>query len=273
MSEAPSVRAVIADDEPTAREAIRTLLADVPEVDLVAEAENGIEAVRAIRKEQPDLLLLDVQMPDQDGFGVLQELGDEVPPVVVFVTAHDEHALRAFEVHAVDYLLKPFGRARFRLALDRALAALAAQNAMGLRRTYEALIQGQRTTVANGGELMDGSAEGSTRPVRLGVRIGNRIVVVELDTIDWVEADGDHVRLHVGSEIHLVSRSLRKLATLLDPERFVQIHRSVIVQIDRVRELRREPDGSGVVVLKSGVQLRVARGRWEDVERSLGLAR
>lgn len=272
MSGSRRVTAVVVDDEPAAREVLRSFLAQSPVIDVLGEADNGNDAVELVSREMPDLLFLDIQMPDRDGFGVLEALGDAVPRGVVFVTAHDEHALRAFEVHAVDYLLKPFGPARFQKALGRALDALAAHDALGMRRTYEALVEGHRRGAGSPGELMDQGEGVAGRPRRIGVRIGSRIVLVELDAIEWIEADGDHVRLHVGNDIHLVSRSMRDMADLLDPGEYVRIHRSIIVKIGEVRELRRESDGSGVVKLSRGVQLRVARGRWDDVRSALGLA-
>ena len=263
--------AVVVDDEPAARDVIRTFLAGNPAVEVVGEADNGIEAVATVMRHRPDLLFLDVQMPDRDGFGVLEALGDAVPPGLVFVTAHDQHALRAFEVHAIDYLLKPFGRSRFAAALDKALTTVAARDALGMRRTYEALVEGHRSAGSPRGELMENGEPGPDRARRIGVRVGNRIVLVDLDMIEWVEADGDYVRLHTGGDIHLVSRSLRELGRLLGSKDYVRIHRSIIVRIDQVRELRRDPDGGGVVKLSRGVQLRVARGRWDQVEAALGL--
>lgn len=262
------VSAVIVDDEPAAREVLRSFLRPETGVEVVGEAGNGVEAVALVRRESPDLVFLDVQMPDLDGFSVLEELGDAVPPGVVFVTAHDQHALRAFEVHAVDYLLKPFGPARFRAALEKALKALAAKDALDMRGTWEALAAGQRSGGAPRGDIVD--EDEADRPRRIGVRTGNRIVLVDVDRVDWVEADGDHVKLHTGDTLHLVSRSLRDVAALLGPD-FLQIHRSVLVRMSRIVEIRRESDGGGIVKLSGGVQLRLARGRWETVRRALGL--
>ena len=264
------VSAVIVDDEPAAREVLRSFLGKEPRVEVLGDAGNGVEAVSLVREANPDLLFLDVQMPDLDGFGVLERLGDAVPPGVVFVTAHDEHALRAFEVHAVDYLLKPFGPARFGAALEKALNALAARDALDMNRTWEALAAGHRSGGTPRGEIVDGAEATSERPRRIGVRTGNRIILVDVDTVDWVEADGDHVRVHAGDAIHLVSRSLRDVSDLLGPE-FIQIHRSVIVRMSRIGEIRRESDGGGIVKLTGGVQLRLARARWETVGRALGL--
>lgn len=274
MAEGPRFGAVIVDDEPAAREAIRTFLDDEPRVEVVGEAGNGNEAVEVVREERPDLLFLDVQMPDRDGFAVLELLGDEVPPGVVFVTAHDEHAVRAFEVHALDYVLKPFGRPRFEAAMERALGRLEAESALSLRRTLESMAgsRGLDPTEAAAVEPAndDGSAAGK-RPARLGVRVGSKTILLPVDEIDWVEADGDYARIHTGGRAHLVTERMNTLEELLGPERFLRIHRSVIVNLARIRELHRDADGGGAVVLDSDVRLRVARRRWEELERALGL--
>ncbi|HZD04783.1 MAG TPA: LytTR family DNA-binding domain-containing protein [Longimicrobiales bacterium] len=288
MPEAVSVRAVVADDEPAARDVVVTLLRHEP-VEVVGEATNGEETVALVRQIRPELLFLDIQMPDLDGFGVLEALGDDVPPGIVFVTAHDEHALRAFDVHALDYVLKPFGRPRFHAAVARALRRLEAEDALGWKRTLDALVRGRDTgSTADVAGLLRADVEGDATtsqrppraaprpspasPPRLGVRFGARTVLVDVPDIDWIEADGDYARLHVGGRIHLVSERMHALERTLDPAHFLRIHRSAIVNLDRVRELRREPDGGGVVVLRNEVRLRVARSRWEKLEGALGLA-
>jgi two-component system LytT family response regulator len=272
----PVLRAVVVDDEPVARGAVLTLLADEPAIEVVGEAGNGREAVEVVRHARPDLLFLDVQMPDLDGFQVLDRLGERVPPAVVFVTAHDEHALRAFEVHALDYLLKPFGRPRFRAAVARAMERLSAEEALTLQRTIASLARESAESDPAAGELTAESEKGDgtrDRPRRLAVRTGDRIVLVDVDSIDWIEACGDYARLHAGERRHLIAERMHALEDLLDPGRFLRVHRSIIVRLDGISELRRDPDGSGSVVLGTGVRLRVARGRWEALERALGIAR
>ncbi|MGD2067060.1 MAG: LytTR family DNA-binding domain-containing protein [Gemmatimonadota bacterium] len=269
-------RAVVVDDEPAARQAITTFLADTPGVEVVAEAGDGEEAVAAVRRTAPDLLFLDIQMPDLDGFGVLEALDDEVPPGLIIVTAYDHHALRAFEVHALDYVLKPFGRPRFLAAVERALHRLEARDALSLHRTLRSVLQGRRAGEASVAELLGRGPEeeataGEVPPKRLAVRTGTRTVLVAVDTIDFVEADGDYSRLHVADRVHLVSERIGRLETLLRPAGFLRIHRSSLVRLDRVGELARDPDGGGTVVLDSGVRLRVARRRWEELEGALGL--
>jgi two-component system LytT family response regulator len=275
-SRAPaSVRAVVVDDEPTAREVVMTLLAEHPTVRVVGEATNGREAVQMVRRLKPDLLFLDIQMPDQDGFRVLETLGADVPRGIVFVTAHDEHAIRAFDVHALDYVLKPFGRPRFKAAVTRALEGLRAMDALTMHRTL-ASMAADRADSRPAGELAlgDGDADGEPKvraasPRRIGVRNGAKITLVDIDAIDWVEASGDYARIHAGKHGYLVSQRMHALERLLEAREFVRVHRSLIVNVKRVRELHRDPDGGGTLVLSDGVRLRVARGRWEAMERAL----
>ena len=271
------VRTVVVDDEPVAREAVRTLLENEPAIEVVGEAGNGGEAVDVIRATRPDLLFLDVQMPDLDGFQVLERLEEEVPRAVVFVTAYDRHALRAFEVHALDYLLKPFGKPRFRAAVARALERLAAAEVSTLRRTLATLVGANESavdagTLASAGVSSPGEGP-RPHPRRLAVRTGDTLVLVDVRTIDWVEACGDYVRIHAGRKKHLVAERMHAIERLLDPRRFLRIHRSILVRLDGIRELSREPDGSGAVVLQGGVRLRVARGRWSALEEALDIAK
>jgi two-component system LytT family response regulator len=267
------VRAIVADDEPAARDVVITMLAEHPEVRVIGEATNGREVVELVRRERPDLLFLDIQMPDQDGFGVLQSLGDDVPRGVVFVTAHDEHAIRAFEVHALDYLLKPFGRPRFRAAVTRALERLRAMDALTLQRTLARIVDDRLAASIPAGELsiMRTAADDARPPSlrRLGVRVGARTVLVDVDAIDWVEAVGDYARIHVGKDSHLVTQRMHALEQALDSGDFLRIHRSLIVNLKRIRELRRESDGGGTLILDDRVRLRVARGRWSALQAAL----
>jgi two-component system, LytTR family, response regulator len=273
---APTVRAVVVDDEPTAREVVMTLLAEHPTVHVVGEATNGKEAVDLVRRVRPDLLFLDIQMPDQDGFRVLEALGDDVPRGIVFVTAHDEHAIRAFDVHALDYVLKPFGRPRFKAAVTRALEGLRAMDALTLHRTL-ASMAADRADSRPAGELSIGESSASESdgrprvpgPRRIGVRNGSKITLVEVEAIDWVEASGDYARIHAGKYAYLVSQRMHALERLLEAREYIRVHRSLIVNVKRIRELHREPDGGGTLVLTDGVRLRVARGRWESMERAL----
>ena len=268
------VRAVVIDDEPSARDVVRTLLIPHECIELVGEASNGVEGAELIRQLQPDLVFLDVQMPDLDGFGMLDTLGDNVPRGIVFVTAHDEHAIRAFEVHALDYLLKPFGRPRFDAAVLRTMERLDALDALTLSTTLTSMA-GDRAAGAPPGELsVDDNVSGSTvqGPVRrIGVRNGARTVIVDVSDIDWVEAVGDYARIHVGKRTHLVSQRMHALESILEVNQFLRIHRSIIVNLSRIRELHRDSDGGGTLVLQDGLRLRVARGRWDALRAALGM--
>jgi two-component system LytT family response regulator len=288
-------RAVVADDEPAARDVVTTFLSEIPEIEVAGVATNGVEATEMVRSLSPDLLFLDVRMPDRDGFEVLEALGDHVPAGVVLVTAHGEFAQRAFDVHAVDYVPTPFGRPRCLAAVERALLRLRAEDALDVRRTLDSLMQSLRLDqrandndagIADGPELTESGAAGAadgtqasagpasgigTDNRRIGIRLGTRTTLVDVQDVDWVEADGDLVRLHVGEKIHLLQSRMRDLEARLGEEWFVRIHRSVIVNLDRVRVLHRDADGGGSVALTSGVQLRVARTRWETLEERLGL--
>lgn len=272
------IRAVVVDDEPASREAVATLLAEVPSVVIVGEAGNGQQAVHVVRELTPDLLFLDIQMPDLDGFGVLEALGRDTPRGVIFITAYDEHALRAFEVHALDYVLKPFGRPRFLAAVSRALERLAEQDALALQQTIARLAADRRADEkpeANSAWQLAERIGTATAPAgtrRIGVRKGTRLVLIEEEDVDWVEAAGDYARLHVGDEAHLVSLRMHVLERRMDSARFLRIHRSVIVNLTRVKELHRETDGGGTVILANGIRLRVARNRWEALQTALGLA-
>jgi len=265
------VRAVVVDDEPTARDVVRTLLAEHSRIVIVGDAANGREAVTVIRQTAPDLLFLDIQMPDADGFAVLASLGADVPRGVVFVTAHDEHAIRAFEVHALDYLLKPFGRPRFAAAVSRALERLEALDALTLQRTLASMSADRDATIRTGAvSALDPPLRSERRPRRrIGVRTGSKVLLVEVEEIDWLEALGDYTRIHAGEITHVVSQSLQSLEQALDPTEFLRIHRGSIVRLDRVHQLFRESDGGGAIVLRTGVRLRVARGRWEALRVGL----
>lgn len=274
MSSAP-FRAVVTDDEQAARAVVTTFLREVPDIEVVLEARGGAETVEAVRALQPDILFLDVQMPGMSGFDVIEQLGDAVPRGLVLVTAHAEFALRAFEVHAVDYVTKPFGRPRFMAAVERVLRRLRADEALDQRSTLESLLQMLRhdehpsVEMGSAGTVADSHAPGPQK--RIGVRLGNRTTLVDVSEIDWVEADGDLARLHVGDKTHLLRSTLRELSQSLGAATFAQVHRSVLVNLTRIRSLQRESDGSGSVTLDTGVSLRVARGRWEALEQALGL--
>ena len=239
------IRTLIADDQPMARERLSALLSEEPDVEVVAACASGTEAVTAIQQHRPDLVFLDLQMPELDGFGVIAAVGAERMPSVVFVTAYDEFALRAFDVHALDYLLKPFGRQRFQQALDRARDQIARNRAGELARRLMALVEDVRPAQKGADRLM--------------VRSGARVVFVDVRSVDWVEAEGNYVRLHVGEESHLIRDTMHAVEARLGGSPFVRIHRSRIANISRARELRVIQNGEYELVLRNGRALRVSR--------------
>lgn len=251
------IRTLIVDDEPLARQRIRRLLESDSDISVVGECGDGAQALAALRETPPDLVFLDVQMPVLDGFGVLQSLGGTTPlPVVIFVTAHDRYALKAFEVHAFDYLLKPFDKNRFATALERAKAQVWQGNSAALNRRLQ--------------ELLQAVPDRQQRPERLMIKSGGRIYFVRIEDVDWIEAAGNYVHLHVGKEDHLLRESLCGLERKLDPRQFVRIHRSTIVNLERIREIQPAFHGDYVVVLLDKTELPLSRSCREKLEESLG---
>jgi len=239
------ITTLIVDDEPLAREGLRMLLADDPDVAAIYEAKDGREAVAAIRSSRPDLVFLDVQMPEMDGFGVVAEVGAERMPAVVFVTAHDRYAIQAFEINAIDYLLKPVTGERFRQALARAKDRLNASPAEGASRQILSLLE----TIASPPRYLK----------RLAVRSAGKTVFVDVNEIDWIEAAENYVQLHAGRAGHLIHVTMNTLEKSLDPETFVRIHRSVIVNVQRIKELQPSLHGEYAITLANGVRLQSGR--------------
>ena len=236
-----ALRALIVDDEPLARKRLRTLLRAEPQVEVVGEAEDGVAAVDAIESARPDLVFLDVQMPGLDGFGVLDEVGLDRAPAVIFVTAYDKYALKAFDAHAVDYLLKPFDRARLREAIARAVK-LAGHDDV-LQRVYALL-----------------ASVTTKRPLRrVLVRSEGRVHFVSTHEIDWIEAAGHYAAVHAGRQTHVIRETIAALSARLDSERFVRIARGTVVNLDSVHELHSASHGDMDVVLKDGTKLRASR--------------
>lgn len=245
------IRTLIVDDEPLARDRLRQLLRDEPDIEIVGECADGSEVVAAIRKAPPDLVFLDVQMPELDGFGVIDAIGDGPMPVIVFVTAHDRFALRAFEVHAVDYLLKPFDRERFQKALRCAVEQVRNRDQGAIRRRQAALL-------------------GDWSPAQLAVKSGGHVVWVKLDDIDWIGSADNYAELHVGAKSHLLRETLGTLEARLAPEKFVRISRSAIVNAQRIKELHRLFYGGYELLLQGGTRLTLSR-RYRDKLKQLGL--
>jgi len=249
-------RVVVADDEPLARERLRMLLNSEPWLELVAECQNGIEAIDAIQGLAPDLVFLDVQMPGATGFEVIEAVGAENMPPVVFVTAYDQYALKAFDVRALDYLLKPFDRERFQQALSRARQRVGNSGPGELERRLLALMQDLKQT--------------PHRVDRFVVKSGGRVYFVRAEEIDWIESAGNYVKLHVGGETHLLRETMTAIEAQLDPEAFFRIHRCHIVNIERVRELQPSFNGEYVVFLKNGARLTLSRGYRDKFQQRLG---
>lgn len=267
------IRALIADDEAIARSRLRKLLREHDDIAVVGEAAGGREAVDAVRRHGPDLLFLDIQMPGVSGFGVLEALLADAArlPAVIFVTAYDEYAIRAFEVQAVDYLLKPFDDARFHQALEHARQRLRQERSEELRQRFAALLD-ERGEAASGraGDTAPSRASEPEEPPLIPVHRRGRIVLVEVPDIDWIEAAGDYVRLHVGDDTHLVRTSMSDIKEKVG-EAFLRIHRSAIVRRDAVRELSPRTHGDYDVVLEDGTQLRLSRSYRDEVSEVLGI--
>ncbi|MBX7120867.1 MAG: LytTR family DNA-binding domain-containing protein [Opitutaceae bacterium] len=267
-----AVRAVIIDDEPAARRGVRLLLSRDSEIEIVGEAGDGIEAVELIRRERPELAFLDVQMPGFDGFEVLRQAGDAAPAAVVFVTAYDEHALRAFEVHAIDYVLKPYEDARFHSAVERAKAGLRGLDAKALAARLAQLLQFVERTTGESAPAQD-STTAAEWSDRILLKSSGEIYFLKVDEIDWIEAEGDYMKFHVAGKAHLLRETMARLEARLDPERFIRIHRSTIVNIDRVRKLTPAFAGDYAVVLADGTKLRLSRGYQERMQAVMDKAR
>jgi two-component system LytT family response regulator len=242
------LRAILIDDEPLARDAIRSLLANDPEIEVAGEG-TGTDGAALIARTRPDILFLDIQMPEVDGFALLQQVGVEAVPAVIFVTAYDRYALRAFEVHALDYLLKPFDDRRFAVAL-----ANAKERARARRRG---------DVDARLAELL---AAHAARRTRFLIPARDKSIVVESSQIDWVEAADCYVSLHVGKATHLLRQTMDELEAQLDPRQFFRAHRSAIVNLDRVREVHPLFRGDCALILADGRRIKLSRGRRHEFE-------
>lgn len=240
------IRALIVDDEPLARDGMRLHLDPEKDIEIVGEAGGGEEAVQLIAELQPELVFLDIQMPGLDGFAVIEAIGPARMPVTIFVTAYDQFALKAFDAHAIDYLLKPFDAERLQQSLTRARAQIRGRKRADVEDRLGALIQELR-----------GQKEYLERIV---VRSGGRILILRVDDIDWLEAASNYVRIHAGGRQYLLRETMSNLESRLDPGRFVRIHRSTIVRLDRVRELEPLFQGDYVLILEDGTRLTSSRG-------------
>jgi two-component system LytT family response regulator len=253
------MRTLIVDDEPPARERLRRMLAGIETVEIVGEAEDGVQAVEMIETLLPDLVLLDIQMPGLDGFGVIEALED--PPPVIFVTAYDEYAIRAFEVNALDYLLKPFSRERLEKALHRAQESLIEERDSGVGPAER--------FAARLGPLLEGLAAQGRYLTRLAVHDGDCIRVVDADEVDWISVEDELVRVHVGNEAFPIRRTLTELEARLDPARFFRAHRSAIVNLDRVQEVIPWFKGSHKLRLTTGAEVDLSRAQARALRKIL----
>src|SRR4051812_10558054 len=253
------IRTVIVDDEPTARRGVRLLLERDGGVDIVGEASGGAEAAELIAREKPDLAFLDVQMPGCDGFAALARVSPAAAPAVVFVTAYDEHALHAFEINAVDYLLKPYDDARFAAALARAKDAVRRRNSDSVNARITQLLD----YLKDDRGPVSGKDDASTD--RILIKSSGEIFFLKPEEIDWIEAEGDYMKFHVAGRTHLMRETMARLETRLDPKRFIRIHRSTIVNIDRLRKLSPSFAGEYAVILHDGTKLKLSRGYHERI--------
>ena len=250
------LRCVVVDDEPLARDLLRGMLEAYSDIEVVAECADGRTALRAIRKLDPDLVFLDVQMPKMDGFDLVQELDPETMPSIVFVTAYDRYALRAFEIHALDYLLKPFDEER----LDRALTR--ARDHLGRADRGEELSR----VLA----LLEDLGARDRYPDRIAIRRSDRTILQPVAEIDWLEADGKHVKFHVGDRTFAIREAMSRIERMLDPRTFLRVSRSAIVNVGRIREVQPWFHGDHVIVLQSGEQVTTTRTYRSSVNRLLG---
>jgi two-component system LytT family response regulator len=248
------IRTLIVDDELMTRRRLRRYLRKESDVELLGDCADGAAAVTSITQHQPDLVFLDVQMPEKTGFEVIEEIGVETMPIVIFITAHDEFAIRAFESQALDYLLKPFGEARLRQSLNRARNLLQKRDVLPVQ--LDKLISHLRAAQPLG--------------PRLAVKSNGRVLFLRVEEIDWIEAVGDYVNLHVGNETHLLRARMSEMESKLSGGRFFRIHRSSIVNLDRVKEFRPIHIGESAIILRNGVKLAASRACAQKLQQALG---
>jgi two-component system LytT family response regulator len=251
-----NLRVLIVDDEPVARQRLRRLLSEIDDVQLVGECKNGREAVARITEDRPDLVLLDVQMPMMDGFAVLRSLPEDAMPIIIFVTAFDEHATAAFDVHALDYVVKPVEAERFRIAVERARRQLSMESTV---ERHQRLIDLLREQSADAPQSPEPATAATRRPQRLLINEDGRRFFVAVADIEWIEAYGNYVRLHVGAKTHLLRATMSHVESSLDPTQFGRIHRSSIVNLLAVREIQPWFSGEHIVILKDGTKLKLSR--------------
>lgn len=270
-------KVIIVDDEPLARSYIRNMLADYSDMAIIAECGDGISAASEIRDKNPDLVFLDIQMPEKNGLQVIEDVGLNNMPLTIFVTAFEKYAIRAFDNNAFDYLLKPFNKIRFKTSLERAKEQLKNKNSselavrlLDLINEYKVQFDGEKLPIEEEPKQSEKSATSRVYKGQIPVKVGRRVRLIKVADIDWIEAADDFVNIHVGEKSHLLGESMGKLLRKLDSDKFVRIHRSAIVNIDRVNEFRRLGGGDYEVILYNGVKLRLSRRRKRNLESLLG---
>jgi two-component system LytT family response regulator len=258
---------LIVDDEALARRTIKELLAGDSEIEIIGECGNGAEAVNFMKERLPDLLFLDIQMPQLNGFEVLARVDVERIPVIIFVTAFGQYALKAFDFHALDYLLKPFTDKRFEDALRKAKAHIEMKEVNRISQSLVSLL-GRHTAPPSAAEK-PAETKGKGQLTRFMIRSGGKAAFIKADDVDWIGADDYYIKLHVGAKSHLLRISMSELEEKLDPTKFLRIHRSTIINFDRVKELQQNPNGDYAVILKDGTELKLSRSRRDCLERFL----
>jgi two-component system, LytTR family, response regulator len=256
----PAIRTVIADDEHLSRQKLGLLLRSEPGVEVIAECQSGEQTIDAVHEHRPDLLLIDIQMPDMDGFDVLRKIASEEMPVVVFTTAYNQFAIKAFDAHALDYLLKPFEQARLHQAIERTRAELLKSHDFDLTSRILSLLASQ------------GKPQMDSKPAddRMIIRAGGKVVFLDTKEIDWIEAAANYVKVNAGKDSYLLREGIGSIAERLDPDRFVRIHRSVIVNARKIKELQPCDSGEYIAVLKNGKELSCSRGYRAQLQRLIG---
>ncbi len=260
------LRVVIIDDEPTARRGVKLLLQQESDIEIVGEAGSGMAALELLRTTRPDIAFLDIQMPELDGFGVIRELDPKMRPAIIFITAYNQHALQAFEVHAVDYLLKPYEDERFHAAVDRARRDCRQRD----QGTFNARLDQLLAHFEKGSRSRDGMSDSANSfSDRILIKSSGEVLFLKPGEIDWIEAEGDYMKFHVGGKAHLMRETMARLEARLDGARFVRIHRSTIVNLDRVRKLTPSIAGEYAVVLADGTKLRLSRSYQDRLQAQL----
>jgi two-component system LytT family response regulator len=266
------IRALIVDDEILARKALRSMLKDDSEIEVIGECRNGKEAVEAIREQSPDVVFLDIQMPEMDGFQVIQEVKVERMPVTVFVTAYDKYAVQAFEVNALDYLLKPFDHDRFDTTMQRAKTFVRQQKLGEINESLFAVLKDLKPNSNEAPSETDKDAH--KEPIdRVVIKSVGRIYFLKVEEIDWVEGTSNYLSLHSGSQTHLIRETMGNFHAKLNPRKFLRIHRSTIVNIERIKDIQPLFKGEYVITLTSGRRLKASRGYRHEIQALLDDAR